>query len=85
GHYPVTGFPGEGRTIGVAGHRTPYGAPFRTIDRLKPRDPIGLEMPYGRCTYRVVDTRIVRPSATWVVRDAPRQERVVLTACHPLY
>ncbi len=85
GHYPRTAFPGEGRTIGIAGHRTTYGAPFRTIDRLRPADPIVLEMPYGRFTYRVERTRIVPPSATWVVRDVSGAERLVLTACHPLY
>ena len=85
GHYPRTAFPGEGRTIGIAGHRTTYGAPFRTIDRLRPADPIVLEMPYGHFTYRVERTRIVPPSATWVVRDVSGAERLVLTACHPLY
>jgi len=44
-----------------------------------------LEMPYGRFTYRVERTRIVPPSATWVVRDVSGAERLVLTACHPLY
>ena len=85
GHYPRTGFPGEGRTIGVAGHRTTYGAPFRTIDRLRPGDPIVVDMPYGKFTYRVEGTRIVLPTATWVVRDVSGPERLVLTACHPLY
>jgi sortase A len=37
GHYPATGLPGEGTTVAVAGHRTTYGAPFRTIDDLPRR------------------------------------------------
>jgi sortase A len=83
-HYPATALPGEGRTVAVAGHRTTYGAPFRTIDRLRRGDRITLTLPYGRFTYRVEQQRIVAPSATHVVRDVGR-ERLVLTACHPLY
>ena len=84
GHYPATAVPGEGRTVAVAGHRTTYLAPFKTIDRLRPGDPIVVRMPYGAFTYRVDRTRIVAPTATWVTRDTGR-ERLVLTACHPLY
>lgn len=84
GHYPATAVPGEGRTVAVAGHRTTYLAPFRPLDRLRPGDRIAIRMPYGRFVYRVERTRIVSPTATWVVRDIGR-ERLVLTACHPLY
>ena len=84
GHFPTTLLPGEGGTVGIAGHRTTYGAPFRKVDKLKPGDEVVMEMPYGRFTYRVVRTRIVRPDATEVVRKR-NSETLVLTACHPLY
>ncbi len=84
GHYPNTEWPGEGKTVAVAGHRTTYGAPFRTLDRLERGDEVVLEMPYARFTYRVEREQIVPPTATWVTRDT-RHERLVLTACHPLY
>lgn len=84
GHLPDTSLPGEGGTVGFGGHRTTYGAPFRTIDRLATGDPIRVEMPYGRFTYRVRRTRIVRPDAVWVKRPVGR-EQIVLIACHPLY
>lgn len=84
GHYPSTALPGDGTTVGIAGHRTTYGAPFRTIDRLERGDPVVVDMPYGRFVYRVQRTRIVRPNDTWVVRRTTH-ERLVLTACHPLY
>ena len=32
GHYERTEVPGLGRTVGIAGHRTTFGAPFRHID-----------------------------------------------------
>jgi sortase A len=84
GHYPGTALPGEGGTVGIAGHRTTYLAPFKTINDLRPGDPVVLEMPYGTFTYRVENTRIVEPTALWVTRDVG-YPRLVLSACHPLY
>jgi sortase A len=84
GHYPGTAFPGLGRTVAIAGHRTTYLAPFRHIDALKPGDRIVLRMPYGRFTYIVQYHRIVAPTALWVTRDVG-YERLVLSACNPLY
>jgi sortase A len=84
GHYPYTGFPGQGRTIGIAGHRTTYLAPFREINEVADGDEIVLEMPYGTFTYEVEKHEIVDPSQTEIVDDVG-YERLVLTACHPLY
>jgi len=84
GRYPETALPGQGRTIGIAGHRTTYGAPFRKINELGEGDRITLEMPYGTFVYELEKSRIVEPTATGIVRDVGR-ERLVLTACHPLY
>ncbi len=84
GHYPDTALPGQGRTIGIAGHRTTYGAPFNDIDSFQQGDRIELEMPYGTFTYRVRDTKIVDPTEVSIVDDTGR-ELLVLTACHPLY
>ena len=84
GHYPETPVPGEGGTVGIAGHRTTYGAPFRPIDKLRRGDRVVVRMPYGRFAYEVERTRIVKPDAVWVTRKVG-YERLVLTACHPLY
>ena len=85
GHYPKTAFPGEGGTVAIAGHRTTYGAPFRTIDKLDRGDRIVLKMPYGTLEYRVEKTQVVDNDATWITRAVSRGERLVLSACHPLY
>jgi sortase A len=85
GHYPKTPFPGEGGTVAIAGHRTTYLAPFRTIDQLKPGQLIILDMPYAHLTYAVEKTQIVLPTALWVTDRVPGPERLVLSACHPLY
>ena len=71
GHYPETAFPGQGKTIGIAGHRTTYLAPFREINEVADGDEITLEMPYGTFTYEVQKHEIVDPSrrrssTTWV-------------------
>jgi sortase A len=84
GHYPHTSLPGENGTVAIAGHRTTYGAPFHDLDDLGRGDPIEVAMPYGRFTYRVEDSRIVEPTEVSVVDDAGH-DRLVLTACHPLY
>jgi sortase A len=84
GHYPDTAFPGQGKTIGIAGHRTTYLAPFRHLDQLQAGDEILLEMPYANFTYTIQKTKIVEPTAVQIV-DNVGYERLVLTACNPLY
>ena len=84
GHYDYTALPGQGKTIGIAGHRTTYGAPFNKINEIDVGDPVTLEMPYGTFTYRVTSTDIVDPTDVGIVDDTG-EERLVLTACHPLY
>ncbi|HYY74221.1 MAG TPA: class E sortase [Solirubrobacterales bacterium] len=84
GHYPQTPLPGRGGTSAFAGHRTTYLAPFRHLDQLGRGDRIELEMPYANFAYRVQKTRIVDPDDVGIVHGTG-YERLVLTACHPLY
>jgi len=84
GHYPATPLPGQRGTVAIAGHRTTYGAPFHDVDQLAKGDRIDLDMPYGRFTYRVERLKIVEPTAVEVT-DPVGYDRLVLSACHPLY
>ena len=84
GHYPSTAFPGMGQTVAIAGHRTTYLAPFRFLNELRRGDPIVVTMPYGRFTYDVQYLRIVKPTDVAVINDVG-YERLVLSACNPLY
>jgi sortase A len=84
GHYPDTPFPGQPGTVGVAGHRTTYLAPFRHIDSLVAGDEITIDMPYGTFTYTVQKHEIVPPTEVNIT-DPVGYPRLVLTACHPLY
>jgi len=85
GHYRGTVLPGLYGTVGLAGHRTTYGAPFRRVDELSAGSRIILRMPYGRFTYKVTGTRITTPSDASALVSHAGTRRLVLTACHPLY
>lgn len=84
GRYPQTQLPGLGSTTGIAGHRTTYQAPFRKINEIDDGDEIRVELPYGVFTYEVQKHEIVDPSEVEIV-EGVGYDRVVLTACHPLY
>jgi sortase A len=84
GHYPSTALPGMGETVAIAGHRTTYLAPFRFLNELDAGDRIVVTMPYGRFTYVVQYQRIVVPTE-WGITDNRGYDRLVLSACNPLY
>jgi sortase A len=84
GIYDDVPFPGAPGTTAIAGHRTTYRAPFRKINKMKRGDEIVVQMPYGTFTYEVEKTRIVKPTALWVINRV-NHDRLVLSACHPLY
>jgi sortase A len=62
GLYRETLFPGSGRAVAIAGHRTTFGAPFLNVDKLRPGNVIELQMTYGRFTYTVTHTEIITPN-----------------------
>ncbi len=84
GHYERTSLPGLGETVGIAGHRTTFGAPFRKIDKLERGDAIVLELPYGTFHYRIFEHEIVESDDWSVVRNRGF-DTLMLSACHPLY
>jgi len=74
GLYKETPFPGAGRPIAIAGHRTTYGAPFLNIDRLKPGHTIILQMRYGTFTYTVTRQRIINPDDWSILRPGELEQ-----------
>jgi sortase A len=84
GHYERTTVPGLQKTVGIAGHRTTFGAPFRNIDDIRVGDAITLEMPYATFRYRVFEHEIV-DSDDWSVIRNRGFDTIMLSACHPLY
>ncbi len=84
GHYPQTVFPGLSQTVAIAGHRTTYLAPFRRLNELSPGDKIIVTLRYARFIYYVQHVQIVTPTSWWIIRNHG-YERLVLSACNPLY
>ena len=85
GHYTWTSYPWEDTgTVGIAGHRTTYGAPFWDLDQVRPGDEIRLVTEEGAFRYEVTQTRDVLPSEGWVLRD-DGDPSLVLTTCTPRF
>jgi sortase A len=85
GHYSWTSYPWEetGR-VGIAGHRTTYGAPFWSLNELNPGDRIVLATEYGIFNYRVTGTKIILPSQAAVLHETD-DPTLVLTTCNPRF
>ena len=85
GHYSDTAYPWQNHgAVGIAGHRTTYGAPFWSLDKLHVGDRIVLETEDGIYDYRVSSTRIIEPSNGRVL--LPTEEpTLVLTTCNPRF
>jgi sortase A len=84
GHYPQTPLPGETGNAAIAGHRTTYGAPFNRLDELVPGDLIEVTTPKDTYTYKVAETKVVKPSQVEVLDPTP-DARLTLTTCNPKY
>jgi sortase A len=84
GHYRITGVPGSGRVVAIAGHRTTFGAWFRHLDDLRRGDPISLDYRGRRYVYRVTGHRVVEPS-DWRILRYRGYEKLVLSTCNPVY
>ncbi|GAA4624737.1 sortase [Actinoallomurus vinaceus] len=57
GHRPATAFPGQPGVAVITGRRAAYGGPFRTIDALRPGDPLTVYTGQGMVPYRVERVR----------------------------
>ncbi len=90
GHYTNTAYPWEdsGR-VGIAGHRTTYGAPFWSLDELRTGDRITLKTEYGIYDYEVTRSVITDPSGVLPsgasVLDQTKKPTLVLTTCNPRF
>jgi sortase A len=85
GHYGQTADPWDdtGR-VGIAGHRTTYGAPFWSLDQVRRGDDIFLRTEFGGFRYRVTGSRTILPTQTEVLQPT-RKPTLVLTTCAPRF
>ncbi|MCB2412637.1 class E sortase [Demequina sp. TTPB684] len=92
GHYSDTAMPGAVGNFAVAGHRTTYGKPFTSIEKLEVGDALVVQTEAAWFVYRVTDSEIVAPTYTAAIAPTPREPGVAptaasitLTTCHPRY
>jgi sortase A len=81
GHIAGTALPGQTGNVGLSGHRDTF---FRPLRNIRSGDTIALTTRNGAYRYRVVSTRIVRPSDVSVLA-AGNGETVTLVTCYPFY
>ena len=85
GHYPGTPLPGQVGNVGIAGHRTTYGAPFFRLNALGKGDLIYLTDLSGTTwVYSVERQWVVSPSDVAVL-DPTRGADLTLTTCNPRF
>jgi len=85
GRISWTAWPDGPGVVGIAGHRTTYGAPFLRLGTLERGDHIFITYKGKRFDYTVTDRRIVRPAEVEVLRAVPGERSVALITCAPLY
>lgn len=84
GHYTGTPLPGQDGNVGIAGHRTTYGAPFFDLNELTTGDTVELTTLQGHFTYSVVRNFVVSPSDNAVL-DTSSIAMLTLTTCNPRF
>ena len=85
GHYLGTNLPGSGGNVGIAGHRTTYGAPFNRLDLVEIGDEILLTVGSNKYHYTVDEVEIVDAVSGNYVLYNRGDDRITLTTCHPKY
>lgn len=73
----------QGGNVCIAGHRTTYGAWFRKVNELNPKDEVILEFNGKQYIYLVEKVFIVA-SNDWTVTNTQDYSALTLTACHPI-
>ena len=80
--WPVTGRPGGGDTVAIAGHRTTYTRPFYWLERLRPGNAIYVRWAGRMHAYTVTGRRILSAKQLHIA-DARGYEVLLLSACTP--
>ena len=85
GYYTKTSTPGNRGNVGIAGHRTTYGAPFSDLDKLQTGDEIMLTVGTETFKYIIDEILIVDPDQGERYLYNRGDERITLTTCHPKF
>ncbi len=85
GRISWTARPDADGIVGIAGHRTTYGAPFLQLHRLRVGDTLSVEYNGRRYVYGVVKQEVVRPEQVDVFEKPAADRGIALIACTPMY
>ena len=85
GHYLQTSLPGNGGNVGIAGHRTTFGAPFAKLDQVEIGDQVILTVNNKKFHYTIDEVSVVEASGGEYVLYNRGDDRITLTTCHPKY
>ncbi len=85
GRITWTALPTDSGLLGIAGHRTTYGAPFFRLDRLQPGDAILVDYGGHRYTYRVQRQATVTPERADALQEDTGGRGIALVTCSPPY
>ncbi len=86
-HLTETSLPigGENTNCVIAAHRGFWGKPmFIDIEKLKAGDEITFTNIWETLTYRVAETKVIRPNEVDQVKIQPGRDLITLITCHPL-
>ncbi len=86
GHYKGTALPGQVGNVGIAGHRTTFGAPFFKLGQLKAGDSIYITDLSGHTwLYSVSEAPlVVSPTDVAILARTPFAQ-LTLTTCNPIF
>jgi sortase A len=85
GRISWTALPDRPGVVGIAGHRTTYGAPFFRLAKLERGDHIVITYAGKQFDYTVTERRVIRPAEVEVLQAIPGEHTVALVTCAPLY
>jgi sortase A len=81
GHIEGTALPGQPGNVAISAHRDTF---FRPLRHVKLDDIVALTTPNGEYRYRVVSTKVVKPSDVSVL-NSDGNEILTLITCYPFY
>ena len=82
GHVPSTQMAGNVGNFAIAAHRDTL---FRSLKDIKLGDRVSFESPQGTFDYRVISTKIVKPSDVSVLKPQGNEKLLTMITCYPFY
>ncbi|MBV9303822.1 MAG: class D sortase [Acidobacteriaceae bacterium] len=82
GHLPSTALPGEIGNFAIAAHRDTL---FRALKDIQADDKVTFESSSGSYTYKVISTKIVKPSDLSVIQPEGNVRLLTMITCYPFY